>query len=103
MEECKWNYKLLGYYIRFTKSNKLIILGQKEEQWLELVNINFSFCYKLRDNRLPYVVVHKGKAVRKGRCFDYYKCSSFTLISLYFIHIRLCPTKEEYLNLPQSG
>lgn len=42
MEECKWNYELLGYYIRFTKSNKFIILGQKEGQWRELVNINFS-------------------------------------------------------------
>ena len=45
MEECKWNYELLGYYIRFTKYNKFIILGKKEGQWRELVNINFSFCY----------------------------------------------------------
>ena len=53
--------------------------------------------------RLPYVVIHKGKAVKMGRKFNYYTSNEFTLISLYFIHIRLCPTKQDYLNLPQAG
>ena len=42
MDECKWNFKILNHYVRFTKANRFIILGQREEQWRELVNINFS-------------------------------------------------------------
>ena len=41
MEECKWNYKILWHYFRLTKANKFIILGNREGQWKEIVNINF--------------------------------------------------------------
>jgi hypothetical protein len=50
-----------------------------------------------------YIKFHKGKRVGTGRVFDYYKCSEFTLISLYLFHIRICPSKEVYDNLDQCG
>lgn len=45
MEECKWNFKILNHYIRFTKTNRFIILGNRQGQWKELVNIK----YKLKE------------------------------------------------------
>lgn len=50
-----------------------------------------------------YIKFHKGTKVKKGRTFGYYKCSDFTLISLYLFHIRICQSKEDYNNLPQAG
>jgi len=50
-----------------------------------------------------YITFEKGKSVGKGRCFDYIKNSSFKLLSLYYFHIRICPSKEEYNNLPNCG
>jgi len=41
MEKCKWNYKILGHYFRMTEANNFIILGCREGQWKEIVNINF--------------------------------------------------------------
>lgn len=54
-------------------------------------------------NNTMYIKFHKGKSVAKGRVFDYYKCSDFILLSLYFLHIRICKDKESYNNLPQAG
>jgi len=39
MEECKWNIKILGCYIRLTKKNRFIVLIQKQGQWIELLKI----------------------------------------------------------------
>jgi len=103
MDKCKWNFKVLQHYIRMTEYYRFIILGKRQGQWRELVNINFTRCYKLCRFELPYIVVHKGKDVKMGRKFNYYKCSEFTLISLYFMHIRICLNKETYLNLDQAG
>ena len=46
MDECKWNFKILNHYIRFTKANRFIILGRRQEQWRELININFALTGK---------------------------------------------------------
>jgi hypothetical protein len=50
-----------------------------------------------------FIKLHKGKSVKKGRTFGFYKCSEFTLISLFLFHIRICRDKETYDNLPQAG
>ena len=50
-----------------------------------------------------YIKLIKGKGVGKGMVFGYYKCSEFTLISLYLLHIRVCPSKEVCDNLDQCG
>jgi hypothetical protein len=50
-----------------------------------------------------YIKFIKGKGIGQGRCFDYFKDIEFKLISLYFFHIRICPNKETYDNLPQCG
>ncbi len=50
-----------------------------------------------------YVKFIKGKGLRMGRAFGYYKCPSFILISLYLFHIRICPSKKVHDNIPQSG
>lgn len=39
MEKCKWNFKVLGHYLRLTENNHLILLGKKEGQWVEIFNI----------------------------------------------------------------
>lgn len=41
MEKCKWNFKMFGYYVRLTESNRFIILGKREEQWVEVVVFNW--------------------------------------------------------------
>ena len=50
-----------------------------------------------------YIKFLKGKTVKCGRCFRYYKCGEFTIYSLYFFHIRICPDKETYDNMPKAG
>lgn len=42
MEECKWNFKILSHYIRLTKLNVFKIIGKKEGQWIDKVNINLN-------------------------------------------------------------
>jgi hypothetical protein len=49
-----------------------------------------------------YIKLHKGKSVKMGRAFGYYKCTEFILISLYFFHIRICKNKETYNRLPNA-
>ena len=36
MEECRFNIKILGHFIRLTKNNKFIILGKRQGQWIEV-------------------------------------------------------------------
>jgi len=38
MDKCKWNYKILGLYLRLTESDRFIILGKRQGQWRALVN-----------------------------------------------------------------
>ena len=46
MDKCKWNVKILNYYFRLTVENRFIILGYRDENWKELVNINFTLCIR---------------------------------------------------------
>jgi hypothetical protein len=39
MEECKWNFKIFNNYIRYTKSNKFIILAKRKGQWIEIFKL----------------------------------------------------------------
>ena len=39
MEECKWNFKILGFHARLTKSGRFLIIGKKKGQWVEFVSI----------------------------------------------------------------
>lgn len=50
-----------------------------------------------------YIKFYKAKSLGKGRAFGYFKCSEFTLISLFLFHIRICPDKETYDNLDGAG
>jgi hypothetical protein len=51
-----------------------------------------------------YIKFEKGRNVKKGRCLGYSNYwADFILISLYFFHIRICPNKQVYDNLPQAG
>jgi len=50
-----------------------------------------------------YIKFHPGTKVKKGRCFGYYQCTDFKLFSLYFFHIRICPSKKVFDSLPQAG
>jgi hypothetical protein len=46
MDKCKWNLKIFGYYIRLTSNNNFIILGKKEDQWCEVINLNLKITFK---------------------------------------------------------
>lgn len=65
----------------------------------------YSVCYMKcgLKTKIMFIKLHKGKSVKKGRTFGFYKCSEFTLISLFLFHIRICRDKETYDNLPQAG
>ena len=70
----------------------------------EIENLFISkYKVEIKKNKIPYFIFEKGKSIKKGRCFGYFKCSSFTLISCYFFHIRICPSKKDYLELPSAG
>lgn len=91
MEECYFSFRILGMYFQLTKRNTFQIL-KNSDGWKTAFKFTFW-----------YVVFRKGLQVKKGRTFGYYKCSEFTLISLYFFHIRICRDKQTYINLPCAG
>jgi len=41
MDKCKWNYKVLGHYVRLTESNKFMILGKRQGQWVVVISFNW--------------------------------------------------------------
>lgn len=50
-----------------------------------------------------YIKLHKGLDIGKGRCFGFFRCDDFTMISFYFFHIRIMKSKQDYEDLGQCG
>lgn len=46
MERCKFNFKILGFYIILTETNKFMILRQKEGQWIKWLSLSIQFRIK---------------------------------------------------------
>lgn len=60
----------------------------------ELEHLFISMNKQKKKRSFPYFVFEKGKSVKKGRSFGYFKCNQFILISCYYFHIRICPSKK---------
>jgi len=91
MEKCYFSFKMFGMYFQLTKNNVFQII-KNTDGWKTAFKFTFW-----------YIVFLKGLQVRMGRKFGYYKCNQFTLISLYLFHIRICPNKQNYINLQCAG
>ena len=84
MDECKWNFRLLKHYVRLTKTNKFIILGKRQGQWREVVNINFTRCQaslKIMENKRKsgyyWVNIHSSYGWNIGLYSDFTESWSF--------------------------
>lgn len=52
-----------------------------------------------------YIKIHRWKELKGGKMLGIYwpKKGSFKLVKLWWWHIRICKSKEEYEQLPHAG